>query len=148
MDIDRGVLPPLCDVAPLRRLESTSDWINSQARPLGCRIENLRVRMASVEILKPQGGNELRDLMDDTIRRWHGRGLTSVYPAPSNPDRCTDGALVEALARVRPRRTSRQSPPRRRLPRRSWRSIRSWRRSASNCRYRCEATWPRPTVRP
>jgi 5-methylthioadenosine/S-adenosylhomocysteine deaminase len=56
--------------------------------------DDLRERMASVEILKPQGGSELRDLMDDTIKRWHGRGLTSVYPAPSNPDRCTDGALV------------------------------------------------------
>ena len=56
--------------------------------------DDLRARMAGVEILKPQGGNELRDLMEDTIKRWHGRGVLSVYPAPSNPDRCTDGALV------------------------------------------------------
>jgi cytosine/adenosine deaminase-related metal-dependent hydrolase len=56
--------------------------------------DDLRKRMTAVELLKPQGGSELRELMEDTIRRWHGRELLSVYPAPSNPDRCTDGALV------------------------------------------------------
>jgi cytosine/adenosine deaminase-related metal-dependent hydrolase len=59
--------------------------------------DDLRERMATVELLKPQGGSELRDLMEDTIKRWHGRGgrrLLSVYPAPSNPDRCSDGALI------------------------------------------------------
>jgi cytosine/adenosine deaminase-related metal-dependent hydrolase len=57
--------------------------------------DGLRDRMARVEILKPQGVEELRDLMGDTIARWHGRaGRLSVFPAPSNPDRCTDAALL------------------------------------------------------
>ena len=36
--------------------------------------EDLRQRMAAVEILKPQGGSALRDLMEDTIRRCTARG--------------------------------------------------------------------------
>lgn len=57
--------------------------------------DGLRNRMAQVEILKPQGVDELRDLMADTISRWHGRASRlSVFPAPSNPDRCTDAALT------------------------------------------------------
>jgi cytosine/adenosine deaminase-related metal-dependent hydrolase len=49
----------------------------------------------SVGILKPQAVSELRELMGDTIRRWHGRdGRLSVFPAPSNPDRCSDEALL------------------------------------------------------
>ncbi|RAI45427.1 amidohydrolase family protein [Rhodoplanes roseus] len=56
---------------------------------------DLRARMTQVEILKPQGVDELRELMDDTLRRWHGHaGRLSVFPAPSNPDRCTDAALA------------------------------------------------------
>jgi 5-methylthioadenosine/S-adenosylhomocysteine deaminase len=56
--------------------------------------EQLRDRMTRVEVLKPQPTGELRDLMSDTIRRWHGcDGRLSVFPAPSNPDRCSDEAL-------------------------------------------------------
>jgi 5-methylthioadenosine/S-adenosylhomocysteine deaminase len=56
---------------------------------------DLRDRITRVEILKPQGVDELRDLMENTIRLWHGRnGRLSVFPAPSNPDRCTDAALL------------------------------------------------------
>ena len=56
---------------------------------------DLRERLTRVEILKPQGVGELRELMTETITRWHGRGgRLSVYPAPSNPDRCTDAALM------------------------------------------------------
>jgi 5-methylthioadenosine/S-adenosylhomocysteine deaminase len=33
--------------------------------------------------------------MPDVIRRWHGRdGRLAVFPAPSNPDRCSDAALL------------------------------------------------------
>jgi cytosine/adenosine deaminase-related metal-dependent hydrolase len=50
---------------------------------------------AAVEILKPQPLPELRELMDETIRRWHGRdGRLFAFPAPSNPDRCSDDALL------------------------------------------------------
>ena len=54
----------------------------------------LRERMTAVEILKPQGVSELRGLMEQTIRRWHGKGRLSTFPAPSNPERCTDDALL------------------------------------------------------
>jgi cytosine/adenosine deaminase-related metal-dependent hydrolase len=57
--------------------------------------DDLREHMTQIEILKPQDVGELRELMTDTIGRWHGRsGRLSIYPAPSNPDRCTDGALL------------------------------------------------------
>src|ERR1700737_4224161 len=54
----------------------------------------LRARMLEIEVLKPQGLDELRPLMEDTMARWHGHaGRLSVMPAPSNPDRCSDAAL-------------------------------------------------------
>lgn len=57
--------------------------------------EDLRRRMASVEILKPQAVPELREIMGDAMAAWHGRdGRIGVFPAPSNPDRCTDAALL------------------------------------------------------
>lgn len=50
---------------------------------------------AAVEILKPQSVSELRNVMSETMRRWHGRGgRLFVFPAPSNPDRCSDEALL------------------------------------------------------
>lgn len=50
---------------------------------------------AAVEILKPQSVPELRELMDETIRCWHGHdGRLLAFPAPSNPDRCSDEALL------------------------------------------------------
>jgi len=56
--------------------------------------DDLKQRMAGVELLKPQPTAELRGLMEATIRKWHGRPRLSVFPAPSNPDRCTDEALI------------------------------------------------------
>lgn len=57
--------------------------------------DDLRRRMAGVEILKPQSVPELRELMGDAMARWHGReGRIGVFPAPSNPDRCSDEALL------------------------------------------------------
>lgn len=48
-----------------------------------------------VALLRPQPLRELRDLADDAIRRWHRRdGRIGVFPAPSNPDRCSDAALL------------------------------------------------------
>jgi 5-methylthioadenosine/S-adenosylhomocysteine deaminase len=37
---------------------------------------------------------ELSELMEATIRKWHRRPRLSVFPAPSNPDRCSDQALL------------------------------------------------------
>ncbi len=56
--------------------------------------DDLKSRMANVELLKPQPTAELRDLMQSTIAKWHGKPRLSVFPAPSNPDRCTDEALL------------------------------------------------------
>jgi 5-methylthioadenosine/S-adenosylhomocysteine deaminase len=56
--------------------------------------EMLKARMGQIELLKPQPIAELSDLMDATIRKWHGRPRLSVFPAPSNPDRCGDEALL------------------------------------------------------
>ena len=57
--------------------------------------DDLRRQISAVEVLKPQALSELRPLMTETIERWHGHaGRLSVMPAPSNPDRCTDAALL------------------------------------------------------
>ena len=51
--------------------------------------------LQEVELLRPQPLGELRELADDAIGRWHGRdGRIGVFPAPSNPDRCSDAALL------------------------------------------------------
>lgn len=56
--------------------------------------QDLETRMRSVELLKPQATEQLAELMETTIRRWHGQPRLSVFPAPSNPDRCTDASLL------------------------------------------------------
>lgn len=46
-------------------------------------------------LLTPHPLAELREQMPDLVRRWHGRhGRLQVFPAPSNPDRCSDAALL------------------------------------------------------
>jgi cytosine/adenosine deaminase-related metal-dependent hydrolase len=55
----------------------------------------LAEKAAGIDLLKPQPLGELRELMPDIVRRWHGhRGRIGVCPGPSNPDRCSDAALV------------------------------------------------------
>src|SRR5882757_4808601 len=56
--------------------------------------DDLKLRIGAVELLKPQPYDELADLMAATIRKWHRRPRLSVFPAPSNPDRCSDKALM------------------------------------------------------
>jgi cytosine/adenosine deaminase-related metal-dependent hydrolase len=53
----------------------------------------LKARIATNELLKPQGVEELAEFMESVIRRWHGKPRLSAFPAPSNPDRCSDAAL-------------------------------------------------------
>lgn len=49
----------------------------------------------ALDILKPQPLGELRELMPAIVARWHGHeGRIGVFPAPSNPDRCSDAALT------------------------------------------------------
>ena len=46
-------------------------------------------------LLAPHPLEELKEQMPDLVRRWHGRGgRIGVCPAPSNPDRCSDEALL------------------------------------------------------
>jgi 5-methylthioadenosine/S-adenosylhomocysteine deaminase len=56
--------------------------------------DDVMSRMSRVELLKPQPLEELSELMTATIEKWHGRPRLSVFPAPSNPDRCSDKALL------------------------------------------------------
>jgi len=86
----------------------------------------LKSRIGAVELLKPQPTDELADLMDATIRKWHRRPRLSVFPAPSNPDRCSDKALI-LLRRTRANATTPAFTPI------CWRrgSNRNWRRSAT-----------------
>ena len=44
--------------------------------------------------LRPRPVDELRDLCAEAIRRWNGLdGRLGIFPAPSNPSRCSDGLL-------------------------------------------------------
>lgn len=46
-------------------------------------------------LLRPQPLAEVHALTVEAIRTWHGiGGRIGVFPAPSNPDRCTDAALL------------------------------------------------------
>lgn len=46
-------------------------------------------------LLAPHPLAELKEQMPDLVARWHKRaGRISVFPAPSNPDRCSDEALL------------------------------------------------------
>lgn len=56
---------------------------------------DLAAAAAAVDILQPHPLAELREQMPEIIRRWHGHaGRLGVFPAPSNPDRCSDEALI------------------------------------------------------
>ncbi|MBV9076378.1 MAG: amidohydrolase family protein [Methylobacteriaceae bacterium] len=46
-------------------------------------------------LLAPHPLAELKEQMPDLVARWHKRGgRLQVFPAPSNPDRCSDEALL------------------------------------------------------
>lgn len=60
---------------------------------------SMKARLDGIELLKPQPFEGLEDLFTAVISRWHGRaGRISVFPAPSNPDRCSDAALQVCAA--------------------------------------------------
>jgi len=50
-------------------------------------------------LLRPQPLDGLAEIAEGAIRAWHGRdGRIGVFPAPSNPDRCSDAALLLCAA--------------------------------------------------
>ncbi len=54
----------------------------------------LLAQLKQVALLRPQPLDELQAELEGAIQRWHGkRGRLGVFPAPSNPDRCSDAAL-------------------------------------------------------
>lgn len=62
--------------------------------PPGVLSPPLLEQLRQVELLRPQPLAELRELMEDAMQHWHGKvGRLGVFPAPSNPDRCSDDAL-------------------------------------------------------
>jgi cytosine/adenosine deaminase-related metal-dependent hydrolase len=55
----------------------------------------LSAAASSVDILKPHPLSALKEQMPEIVGRWQGHaGRLSVCPAPSNPDRCSDEALI------------------------------------------------------
>jgi 5-methylthioadenosine/S-adenosylhomocysteine deaminase len=46
------------------------------------------------DLLKPQPLDELKEILADIIMACAGEPRLSVFPAPSNPERCTEAALV------------------------------------------------------
>jgi len=56
---------------------------------------DLEQEMRRLNPLQPMPLQDVRSLMEDAVERWHGtEGRIGVFPAPSNPERCTDEALV------------------------------------------------------
>jgi 5-methylthioadenosine/S-adenosylhomocysteine deaminase len=55
---------------------------------------DLLAELRRLSPLRPRPARELRDLCEEAIRRWNGlEGRLRVFPAPSNPCRCTDELL-------------------------------------------------------
>ena len=55
----------------------------------------MKAEIAALDPLRPVPLEDMRGLMVDAIERWHDvDGRLAVFPAPSNPERCTDDALV------------------------------------------------------
>ena len=53
------------------------------------------VEIEALDPLKPVPLEEVRALTVGAVQRWHGfDGRLAVFPAPSNPERCSDAALV------------------------------------------------------
>ena len=51
--------------------------------------------LEALDPLKPVPLEEVRALTVGAVQRWHGfDGRLAVFPAPSNPERCSDAALV------------------------------------------------------
>ncbi len=52
-------------------------------------------RLQTISPLRPQPLGKTLDLVEDSIARWNGRaGRIGIFPAPSNPSRCSDALLT------------------------------------------------------
>ena len=57
--------------------------------------DDLSADLRRLSPLQPRPAAELRSLCEDAIRQWNGLdGRIAVFPAPSNPSRCSDALLV------------------------------------------------------
>ena len=68
----------------------------SDILPAGVDVpETVRSLTSGSGLLAPHPLAELREQLPEIVRRWHGRqGRIDTFPAPSNPDRCSDEALL------------------------------------------------------
>ncbi len=56
-------------------------------------------RLQRISPLRPQPLAETMALVEDSIARWNGRaGRIGIFPAPSNPSRCSDRLMTECQA--------------------------------------------------
>ncbi|MCF3932950.1 amidohydrolase family protein [Acuticoccus sp. M5D2P5] len=72
------------------------DGAFSDIMPSGAAIpDRLRAAVESNTLLRPQPLAELKELIPEAVARWDGReDRLRIFPAPSNPMRCTDEALL------------------------------------------------------
>ncbi|MGQ3285038.1 amidohydrolase family protein [Bosea sp. (in: a-proteobacteria)] len=72
------------------------DGVFSDIIPAGIEVPaSVTALVSGSGLLAPHPLAELREQMPDLITRWHGRsGRIGLCPAPSNPDRCSDEALL------------------------------------------------------
>jgi cytosine/adenosine deaminase-related metal-dependent hydrolase len=57
--------------------------------------DDLAADLRRLSPLRPRPVEELRALCEESIRRWNGlEGRIRIFPAPSNPSRCSDGLLT------------------------------------------------------
>jgi len=57
---------------------------------------DVAAEIRALDPLRPMRLADVRSLIEDAIARWHGMddGRLGVFPAPANPERCTDEGLV------------------------------------------------------
>jgi cytosine/adenosine deaminase-related metal-dependent hydrolase len=73
------------------------DAVFGDIMPRGIAIpDDVAAEMRRLDPLKPMPLAEVRALIEGAVARWHGAagGRLAVFPSPSNPERCSEAALV------------------------------------------------------